>query len=177
MGRERTWARKPIHLCFAILIVVSPLGCSLEGRMASRIVESKIFAPARSGKSIDEARRHLVLGQKFLAQGEYENALTENEKATSLAGNSSPADEALFLTGLIYAYPANPAKDYGKSIAYFKKLLKDYPKSALVKEAQTIIGLLQENDKHNKMIGRLNTIIEESKKVDIGIEQRRREKR
>ncbi len=172
MGGERGGARQQVYLFFALLILVSPSGCSL-----SRRVESKIAARSVSATTVEEARKHLLLGRDFLAKGDYENALRENEKATSLAGRNAPADEAIFLTGLIYAYPANPAKDYGKSIIYFKRLIKDYPKSELVKQAQTIVGLLQENDKHHKTIERLNTIIEESKKVDRGIELRRRERK
>ncbi len=171
MGGKRAGKRKQIHLCIAILILCSPVACTLNRMLETKTVGTSISAPRP-----DRARGHLSQVQKFLARGDFGNALKENDKALSLAGNGPPADESLFYAGLIYAHPTNAAKDYGKSLLYFKRLIKDYPKSAFIEEAQTISGLLQENDKQNKMIEKLNTILEESKKVDIEIEQRKRER-
>ena len=171
MGGKRAGNGKQIQVCLAILIIFSPLACTLNKTADTWIIGIKI----RDSKG-DEAGEHLTLGRKYLAQGNYGNALKEHEKVISLAGNNSPADESLFYIGVIYAHPANPAKDYGKSIFYYRKLIKDYPTSSLVEQAKAIIGVLQENDKLNRTVERLNIIIEESKKVDIGIEQRKREK-
>lgn len=171
MGGKRAGKRQPIHLCIAILILLSPLACTLHETADTSILGIKI----RDSKG-DETRAHLALGRKYLAQGNYANALKEHEKVVSLAGGKSPADESLFYMGIIYAHPANPARDFGQSVSYWRKLIKGYPKSPLVEQAKALIGLLQENDKLNRMVERLNTIIEESKKVDIEIEQRRRRK-
>jgi len=171
MGRKRAWEGKQIHLYIAILTLLSLAACTLNQTADTSILGIKI----RDSKA-DEAREHFTLGKKYLAQGNYGNALKELEKVIVQAGDKSPADESLFYMGLIYAYPANPAKDFGKSIFYCRKLIKDYPKSSLVEQAKAIIGILQENDKLNRMVERLNTIIEESKKVDIGIEQKKRTK-
>lgn len=138
----------------------------------------------------DEAKAHLVLGKTYLTQGEYGSALKENEKVISLAGKNVPVDEALFYVGLIYAHPANTARDYGKSISSFRRLIKDYHGSSFVEQAKTIVGLLQENDKldrtteklnkiideQKKTVDRLNNIIVELKQVDIDVEQKKREK-
>jgi len=152
----------------------------------------------------DEASAHLVLGKTYLAQGEFVSALKENEKVISLAGKNVPVDEALFYMGLIYAHPANSAKDYGKAMVSFRRLIRDYPGSPLVEQAKIIVGLLQENDKldnttdklnkmidgqkktvdrlnntideQKKTIDRLNNLIDELKQVDIGVEQKKRER-
>jgi len=138
----------------------------------------------------DEARGHLVLGKAFLARGEYGNALKENEKVIALAGKSIPGDEALFHIGLIYAHPANTARDYGKSLVSFRRLIRDYPASPLLEQAKTMAALLQENDrldrttdKLNKLIDeqkkaveRLNNIIDELKQVDIDTAEKKRER-
>ncbi|MDP1992723.1 MAG: hypothetical protein Q8K00_17065 [Syntrophales bacterium] len=152
----------------------------------------------------DEARAHLVRGKTYLAQGEYRGALKENEKVISLAGKNVPVDEAIFYMGLIYAHPTNSARDYGKSMVSFRRLIRDYPGSPLVEQAKTIVGLLQENDtldgttdklnriidgqkktvdrlntsidEQKKTVDRLNTIIDELKQVDIGVEQKKRDK-
>jgi len=116
-----------------------------------------------------EAREHLLRGQKLLAQGDYEGSLTENKKVLTLSAHRPPEDEALFNTGLIYAHFDNPKKDYGKSLDYFKRMIKDYPKSPLSEQAKIWIGVLQENEK-------LSQILEKSKQVDIEIEEMKREK-
>jgi hypothetical protein len=171
MGRKRTGKGQQIHLCIAILILLSLLSCTLNRMADTGILGIKV----RDSQS-DQAREHVTLARKYLAQGNYVGALKEHEKVISLAGVNFPVDESLLFLGLIYAHPANPAKDYGKSLFYCRKLIKEYPKSSLVEQAKAIIGILQENDKLNRTIERLNGIIEGSKKVDIGIEQKKREK-
>jgi len=180
MGRKRSGGRKQIYLCVAILIFLSPLACTLNKMMSTKTVDT----------TGEEARTHLVLGRTYLAREDYGSALRENEKVMSLAGKNVPVDEALFYIGLIYAHPANPARDYGKSIVSFRRLIRDYPGSPLVEQAKTLVGLLQENDKLNrttdklnniideqkKTTDKLNNIIDELKKVDIGVEEKKREK-
>jgi tetratricopeptide (TPR) repeat protein len=172
MGRKPSGTRKPIHLCVALLIFLIPLACALSQPMETKITDT-------TGQ---EARAHLTLGRKLLAQGEYAQALRENEKVLSLAGRDIPRDESLFSIGLIHAHPANPARDYGKSLASFRRLLKDYPGSPLEEQARILTGLLQENEKLDRTVERLdrtverlNTVINELKKVDIGVDQKKRE--
>lgn len=180
MGGKRPATGKHLHLCVAILIFLSPVACSLSNTVTTETVD-----PAG-----DEARGHLVLGKAFLARGEYANALMENEKALSLAGKNSPGDEALFHAGLIYAHPANTARNYAKSLASFRRLLRDYPASPLVAQAKVVAALLQENDRldrttdklnktieeQKKALERLNKIIDELKQVDIDTAEKKRER-
>jgi len=116
-----------------------------------------------------EARGRLLRGQTLLAQGDYDGSLAENQKALTLSNRQLPGDEALFNIGLIYAHSGNPKKDYGKSLDFFKKVMTDYPKSPLFEQAKIWVGILQEN-------GRLNQVIENSREVDMEIEERKREK-
>jgi len=174
VGREQAWRRCSFRICATFLIAVLVVGCSLT------IV----------GTKEQEATEHLVQSRKLVVQGDYQNALRESEKAISVAPSSQQAEEALLFMGLIYADAANPKKDYGKSISYLKKLLKDRPESRLAAEARIIAALLQENERLNRSIEKLNgsieklngtieklnSVIEESKKVDIGIEEKKREK-
>ncbi len=129
-------------------------------------------------------------GQRLLVQGDYEAALRENEKIISLSSSAPYRDLALFSMGMIYAHPGNSKRDYGKAVTFCQRLIKDYPKSPWVEEAKVLMGTLQENDKLNrtieklnlaveeskKTIERLNRVIEESKKIDIQIEEKKREK-
>ena len=123
-----------------------------------------------------EARESLLRGQKLLAQGNYEGALRENQKTLSLSGENPPGDEALFNMGLIYAHAKNPRKDYEKSIFFFKRLMKDYPQSSWAEPAKAWTGMVQEIEKLNQTIQQLNQVIEKSKRVDIEIEEKKREK-
>ena len=128
--------------------------------------------------------------------------LLRNDNPSPGFGNqSSPkseptGDEALFNTGLRFADPGNPTKDYNKSIATFKKLIAGYPKSTWAYRGHILLEILQENAKLKKQLGdlqldnakarkqgtdlqqeniRLKEIIEQSKKVDIEIEEKKRE--
>jgi len=78
--------------------------------------------------------------------------------------------------GLIYADVGNPKKDYAKSIGFFKKLMKDCPQSPFVVQSRIWAEILQENEKLSQTIQRLNQVIEESKRVDMEIEEKKREK-
>lgn len=126
----------------------------------------------RSEPKIEElkvGREHIAQGFKFLTQGNYEGAAGENQKILSIADPRSPKDEALFNLGLIYAHFGNPQRDIDKSIDFFNKLLKSYPKSTLVEQAKMWVGILQEN-------AELNRLIQKLKQVDIEVEEMKRKK-
>jgi tetratricopeptide (TPR) repeat protein len=116
-----------------------------------------------------EGRENLLRSQKFLAQGNYEGAVLENQKVLSRSDPRSPKDEALFNLGLIYAHSKNPQKDIEKSLGYFKRLINHYPKSSLVEQARTWVWILEENEE-------LNFLIQKLKQVDIDIEEMKRKK-
>jgi len=134
-----------------------------------RFEEAKIWKEALNGIEESKIRAEeqrsipdlLLRSQKFLAKGNYEGALEENQKVLSKYPNRSPGDEALFNMGLIYAHYGNPKKDYQKAILFFTKLIEGYPRSPLVEQAKIWIGVLQ--------------VIEKSKQVDIEIEQMKKE--
>jgi tetratricopeptide (TPR) repeat protein len=113
-------------------------------------------------------QEYLLQGQRLLAQGDYEGSINENQKILSMSTHQPPRDEALFNLGLIYAHFGNPKKDFGKSLDFFKKLIKDYPRSPLVEQAKIWVEVLQENEE-------LNHVIQKLKQVDIEIEERKRE--
>jgi tetratricopeptide (TPR) repeat protein len=165
MGGKQSGRRKQIYFCVAVLIFLSPSGCALNRMMSTTMVDV----------TGEEALAHLAQGRQFLARGDYRNALKENEKVLSLAGKNTPVDEALFYLGLIHALPVNPARNYGKSVVAFKRLIKEYPGSSLIEQAKAMVDLLQENDSLNRRVDRLNNIIDELKKVDIGVDQKKRE--
>ncbi len=124
----------------------------------------------------EQAREPFLLSQKLLAEGNYEGALKENQRILSLSGQNPPGDEALFNVGLIHAHPGNAKKDYGKSLAFFRRLIKEYPQSSWVEQAKIWAGMLQDNEKLSRSNEELSQVIEKSKQVDIEIEEKKREK-
>ena len=163
MGGKRSGKRKHIHLCIAVLILLSPLACTFDQMMSTRMVDA----------SGEEAKTHLVLGRKYFAEGNFASALEENEKVLFLAGRNTPIDEALFSIALIHAHFDNLARDYRKSLIALRKLIEDYPGSPLAQQAKVIVGLIQNNNSLNRRVERLNSIITELQKADIGSETKR----
>ena len=122
-----------------------------------------------------ESRESLVKAQRLVDQGDYDGALRENQKVLSLYGNVPPGDEALFNTGLIYAHHGYPKRDYQKSLDCFKRLVRVFPQSPLVRHSKIWIGILQENDKLSREIEELNKTLKRSKQVDIEIDEKKKE--
>ena len=104
---------------------------------------------------------HLIASHTFLAQADYKKSQQENESVLAKNGESSSGAEALFNLGLIFAHHENPDKDYKKSAVYFKKIIDEYPQSMLVEQAKIWLGVLN--------------VIEQSKQIDIEIEEKKKE--
>ncbi len=104
---------------------------------------------------------HLLRGQKFLLNGDYERALKENRQILEMSVISPLRDRALFNIGLVYAHYDNPDKDYKKSLGYFTRLIKEHPDSPLLGQARIWQSVLN--------------VIEGAKQVDIEIERKKKE--
>jgi tetratricopeptide (TPR) repeat protein len=174
MGRKRTRARKFIYFCIVILILFTSFGCAVLNEKQK--IEVKNKESQRKEETLKILSERLLRARKLLEQRDYDGSFKENQKILSLSGPNPPGDEALLNMGLIYAHFGNPQRDYGKSIGFFKKLTKDYPQSPFVIQARVWAGILQENEKLSQTIQKLNQVIEESKQVDIEIEEKKREK-
>jgi TolA-binding protein len=104
---------------------------------------------------------HLVRAQQFLAQKKFADALREEQEVVARNPENPPGDEALFNMGLIEIHYANPQKDIGKALAFFTRLVKEFPKSRHIEEAKTWICILQ--------------TMEKSRQIDNEIEAKKRE--
>lgn len=198
MGRKRARTRELIYFCAAGLICLVLLSCALlkekdkvglerngiqkekvrseESRSEESRIEKSRSEESRKEEALKISSEHLLRAKRLLEQKDYDGSLKESQLVLSLSGQNPPGDEALFSMGLIYAHFGNPRKDYGKSIVFLKKLVKDYPQSAFAEQARIWVRVLQENEKLEQTIQKLNQIIEESKQVDIEIEEKKREK-
>ena len=160
MGRKCTRPGEYIYICTALLICFVIVGCAASvGTVETQTTQK------------DVARSRLLKTDN--SQGDQKNLLS-SEKMSS--------DEDLFNTGISYSDPGNPARDYNKSLTTFKTLITEYPKSTWAYRGHVISDLLQENTKLKKQgtdllqeNTKLKEIIEQSKKVDIEIQQKKRE--
>jgi len=116
-----------------------------------------------------EGRESQTRSQRLLAAGDFEGFISENQRVLSVAHPRSSKDEALFNLGLVYAHEGNPKKDFLKSLDFFKRLIREHPRSPLVEQAKIWVGLLQEYES-------LGQVIQKLKQVDIEVEERKREK-
>ena len=82
------------------------------------------------------------------------------QKKREVKGQEQSARK-LFNEGLNYANNENHKKNYKEAIESFNKIIMNYPQSTLVKQAKIWVGTLE--------------IIEQEKKVDIEIEQKKKE--
>jgi len=173
MGREHARQRKYFYLLITCLIFLALSSCVNVQEVhkqdqTENIVQDTFSHPGKSGEEvpkrdqiINDAPAYLLLAQKLLEEGHFEASLDASQKSLSHSEKKFPGDEALFHMGLIFAHYKNPKKDYKKSIYYFERILRDYPLSPLTEQVKIWIAVLN--------------IIEQSKQVDIQIEEMKKE--
>jgi hypothetical protein len=133
MGGKRARIWKHLNFCLTLVACFGIVGCAL----------SNDFQARRNGPS-ESPKPRLARSQELFARYDYDGALEENQRALAASDNKPPADEALFNIGVLYAYPANPKKDIGKSTASFRRMVNDFPQSPWVPLARAWIDTLNE---------------------------------
>ena len=178
MGAERTRKRKHLFLYIAccMIALVSISGCM------------HVWQKWQAEDRLSHAR-------KLMSQGAYEEALQESKEALRLYPHSM-GDRALQMIGLLYVHPENPNRDYETSLENFERLIEEFPESPLRNDTEIWIAVIQEigtlqgdlvqanemieqkNKRISMLEGQIQELkdqIEELKKVDLGIEERKRQ--
>lgn len=176
MGGKRTRTGNHVSLCIALVMFLATFGCAVPERAAEE--------PDRTSQAFSDARRDLDEAQRLLARGNYQLSLMVLERVLAGPGGRAHGDEVLLTMGLIFAHPGNQNRDYQKSAAFLRRLVKEYPLSPLRDQARTWAEVLEENIKLRRASSealqenqKLKQIIEQSKKVDIEIEEKKREEK
>jgi hypothetical protein len=104
---------------------------------------------------------HLQVLESLERHEDFETFLKQKLDMLATLPKNRPADDLLYVLGLLYAHPGNPGKNYKKSLAFFRRVINEYPRSACVREAKIWAGVLED--------------IERAAKVDIEIEQKKKE--
>lgn len=86
---------------------------------------------------------HFKRAGKHILLGNFQAALYENDKVFRQSF-PPPRAQAVLQRGLIYAHPQNPARDYGISMDYFQKILRDYPDSNETGSALVLMLTIEE---------------------------------
>jgi tetratricopeptide (TPR) repeat protein len=187
MGRKRTRKRKHFFLYLACLITVF------------FVISGCLHFPIPKEW---QGEQHLEKARSLIARGEYEAALQESKTVLSKFPKSLAA-QALFQMGLIYVHPENPNLNYQKSLESFQRIVTAFHGSDLRDDAQIWVLLIRQIVDEEKEIGNLKeknaslekTVradkknikylqkkikylqdqIEELKRVDMGIEEKKRE--
>jgi hypothetical protein len=142
-----------------------------------------------------EANQLLLQAKLSFANSDFLTSLNKSQEML----NRFPqiyGEHALYMMGLIYANPDYTYVNYDISIHFFKKLVKEYPKSVFKNKAEIWISLLNQNmgyakmiDEKNKRISflenklgiekkeiiNLQNQIKRLKEIDLGIEEKKRE--
>ncbi len=176
MGTERTGRGNHVSLCIAFVMYLAAFGCAVPEKAAE--------GPDRAPQGVSDARRDLDEARRLLDRGNYQLSLMVSERVLTGPAGLAHGDEALFIMGLVFAHPGNQNRDYQRSVAFFKRLVREFPYSPLKEQARTWTEVLEENMKLKRAssealqeIARLKQIIEQSKKVDIEIEEKKREEK
>ena len=122
-----------------------------------------------------------------MSKGDFDAALKNTEDVLRTSPESM-RDEALYLIGIIYAHPRNPRSNRQRSLESFQTLIEKYPGSKLVQESEVwssvllkltdtereIAHLKETINKKQGEVENLKTQIDNLKKIDLGIEEKKR---
>lgn len=124
-------------------------------------------APTGSAKDLDDAA--LLAREK-----KYQEAAEVYKKIQMESPQTPFADEAVFETALLPAFPDNPRKDYAQAIRLLENFIKQHPDNRRAQEARGWVALLKMMQDLKKENERLKMNIEQLKQLDIRHEERRR---
>ena len=189
MGRKYSRQRKHFFLYIAcwISLLLAGTGCAPY----YNLYNEEPF----SFDQYSEANQLLLQAKLSFSGGDFLISLKKSQEMLNRFPQKY-GDHALYMMGLIYANPEYTYVNYEISIHFFKKLVKEYPKSVFKDKAKIWIWLLNQNmdyaeriDKKNKrnaflekklrtekkQIINLQNQIKRLKEIDLGIEKKKRE--
>lgn len=155
MGGKRVGKGQHLYLSIAGVMLCVLAACVPPGPAAQEC--GSVILPARP----ECGRDHLKGVRGLIGRGDFDGAMKESQEALERSPKPPEGDAALMAMGLVSAHHENPKKDYKKSLAYFKRLVREYPGSSLAEEARIWVSVLES--------------FEKAKQVDIEIEQKKKE--
>jgi tetratricopeptide (TPR) repeat protein len=110
-----------------------------------------------------DASTGLPQDRSLITDGSFDKAIEENQHVLFPVDKHMSGDEVLFSKGLTYAHHDNQEKDFNKSRDSFAKLVRQFPDSSLVDQANIWISMIdvintleQKSIEDEKVIAKLN---------------------
>lgn len=150
MGGKRSRTREYLYYGLACIVALAGTGCG-----------AWLKTQYPDGKPAPQPCVRLQDARALIDRGDFDGAVRVYQDALARPGTERGIGELLFELGLLHAHNKNPKKDYRKSQDYFRRLVREYPRSALVEEAKIWIDVLD--------------TMEKSKRVDMQIEKMKKE--
>ncbi len=88
-------------------------------------------------------KTRIAQAESLAGAGDYRGAIAILEPAVRDSSEDPRRERALFDLGGYYAVKENPDQDFARSLFYFQRLKKEFPKSRYGAEAQVWVGLLE----------------------------------
>ena len=175
MGAKQTRTGQQLFLYAACFVIVA-MGCLH-------------WPPPQKGE------QQLLEARKRFDNGDYNSALEINQRVLAQF-SARLADQSLFQIGLIYLHPDNPSRNVQKSMEAFQRIIDRYPASHLRQDAELWLNVLDhfrlqegqiqlltqrklplENTikMQKREIYRLQDQLEKLKRVDLKMEERKRQ--
>jgi hypothetical protein len=133
-------------LSASALACVSLVGCTTIGEQIGKP------EPVQPQKQTQP--EYLQRSKALFAEGKYEAALHENQRALAEGGDAP--DAALFNIGLISAYSQNPKKDYPRALQSFRTLGANHPQSPFAEQGKLWLLILEEHQKSQEEQRKMN---------------------
>ena len=142
-----------------------------------------------------QGEKQLLEARQRFAAGDYSSALEINRSVLAQFPERL-ADQSLFQIGMVYAHPDNPDRDIQKALQSFQNIIDRYPASYLQPEAHlwlAVLGQLRAQEGQirfltqrsaplekrlkiqKKEISQLKDQLEKLKRIDIHMEEKKRE--
>ena len=151
--------------------------------------------PQQDEKQLQQGEKQLLEARKRFASGDYRHALAINQRVLAQFAQHL-ADQSLFQIGMVYAHPDNPDQDLQKALQSFQGVIDRTPASHLQPEAHLWLAVLTQLSAQEgqirfltqryaplekaliiqkKKIRQLQDQLEKLKRIDIHIEEKKRE--
>ncbi|RMG73267.1 MAG: hypothetical protein D6710_03655 [Nitrospirae bacterium] len=157
MGGKGTFGWKSFQVLAALigLLLFGLAGCL-----------PRVELKERAGMSMPEKDKEIkkekaVEWISMIRERDFATVLKRGREVLKDSSDESLRQEALYYMAIAELHPDNPSKNLQRASGYFKKLLNEYPESALAVQARAWLGLI--------------SIIEKSKRIDIEIEKKKHE--
>lgn len=128
-----------------------------------------------------QGRRCLDQAEQWVKEGNYGEAIKAYDQVIALSPGAPPGDSALFGQGILWAHPDNAQKNHKKALKCFQRLVRDFPRSDLTYQGNVMISMLNDltacycrNESVEKTLNACKHQLDELKKIDIGIEEKKR---